>query len=96
MSKVETVKPVKPMDAQLAASLVNLIGESMAIEEAELTPSASFRDDLNVDEIDIAELFMRAEEQYKLKEFSDEEWEACQTVGDFMRLVAERVPKKKK
>lgn len=96
MSKVETAKPAKPIDPQLAASLVNLIAESMAIEEAELTPSASFRDDLNVDDTDIAELFMRAEEQYKVKEFSDEEWEACLTVGDFMRLVAERAPKKKK
>ena len=69
-----------------------MIAEEMAVEEAELTASASFREDLNLDETDVAELLVCAEEMFGLKqEFDDEEWENCQTVGDFVALVERRV-----
>ncbi len=83
----------KPRPANdLALKIIHMIAEEMAVEEAELTPNASFREDLNLDEIDVAELLVRAEELFGLKqEFDDEEWENCQTVGDFIVLVERRV-----
>lgn len=84
---------VKPRPANdLALKIIHMIAEEMAVEEAELTPNASFREDLNLDEIDVAELLVRAEELFGLKqEFDDEEWENCQTVGDFIALVERRM-----
>lgn len=82
----------RPVSNDLSIKIIHMIAEEMAVEEAELTPSASFREDLNLDEIDVAELLVRAEELFSLKqEFDDEEWENCQTVGDFIALVERRV-----
>ncbi len=78
----------------LNAKLLNLIAEDMAIEEAELTTNASLNEDLGLDEIDIAELLMQAEEKLGAQEFSEEEWEDCRTVGDYLRLVAQHLDKK--
>lgn len=80
----------------LNAKLLNLIAEDMAIEEAELTPSASLSEDLGLDEIDVAELLMQAEEKLGAQEFSEDEWEDCRTVGDYIRLVAQHVDKRGK
>jgi acyl carrier protein len=94
--KSGTASPTKAVDHQLSAKLLNLIAESMAVEEAELTPSASFGEDLRLDDIDIAELLMRAEEELGAREFDDGDWEECQTVGDFIQLVASHLDKKPK
>jgi acyl carrier protein len=86
----------KTLDPHFTAKIVNLIAESMAIEEAELTPNASFIEDLHLDEIDIAELFARAEEELGAREFDDGDWEECHTVGEFVQLVASHLEKKGK
>lgn len=75
----------------LATKIVHLIAEEMAVEEAELTPTASFKEDLNLDEIDVAELLMRAEISFDVHPFSEEDWESCESVGDFVGLVEKRV-----
>ncbi|HZT73331.1 MAG TPA: phosphopantetheine-binding protein [Terriglobales bacterium] len=80
----------------LNAKLLNLIAEEMAIEEAELTPSASLSEDLGLDEIDVAELLMQAEEKLGAQEFSEDEWEDCRTVGDYIRLVTQHLGKRGK
>jgi acyl carrier protein len=86
----------KAYDPHLTSKLINLIAESMAVEEAELTPSAVFADDLHLDDIDMAELLMRAEEELGAREFDDGEWEECRTVGDFIELVAGHIEKRPK
>lgn len=78
----------------LNAKLLNLIAEEMAIEEAELTPAASLTEDFDLDEIDVAELLMRAEETLGAREFHEGEWEDCRTVGDYLTLVASHLDKK--
>ncbi len=97
--KGEVVKnpptPVGPaVENTLEAKLVHLIAEEMAIEEAELTADSSFSDDLGLDEIDIAELLKCAEEQFQAREFTEDEWEDCRTVGDFVQLAISHIDKK--
>jgi len=88
-------KPRKPRpDAD--AKIVHLIAEEMAIEEAELTANASFKEDLNLDEIDVAELLMQAETTFGVHPFNEEDWESCETVGDFTRMVGKRLEAKRK
>lgn len=84
---------VKATD-NLNGKLLNLVAEEMAIEEAELTPNASFSEDLGLDEIDVAELLMQAEGVLGAREFSEDEWEDCRTVGDYLRLVTQHLDKK--
>ncbi|HVA63651.1 MAG TPA: acyl carrier protein [Terriglobales bacterium] len=87
-------KPIKPR-SDLATKIVHLIAEEMAIEEAELTATASFKEDLGLDEIDVAELLMQAEHAFGVHAFSEADWESCETVDDFVQLITRRVEAKR-
>lgn len=65
----------------------SLIVEQLGVEEEEVTPSASFVDDLNADSLDLVELIMSIEEEFggsgdAEMEISDEDAEKIQTVQD--------------
>lgn len=62
----------------------------MAVEEAELTPNANFKEDLNLDAIDIAELLMQAEVAFGVTPFTEAEWQSCVTVDDMVQLITRR------
>lgn len=84
-----------PKAAEAAsAKLVHLIAEEMAIEEAELLPESSLLEDHGLDEIDVAELLLCAEEQLGAREFGEDDWEDCRTVGDYLRLTGEHLARK--
>ena len=58
-----------------------IIVEQLGVEESEVTPTASFADDLGADSLDQVELVMALEEEFKL-EISDEDAEKIKTVQD--------------
>jgi len=64
-----------------------IIGEQLGVDESEVTPSASFIDDLGADSLDQVELVMALEEAFKF-EISDEAAEKIRTVQDAMDYVA--------
>lgn len=86
---------VNKAQSELAGKVVHMIAEDMAIEEAELTPAASFKEDLGLDEIDVAELLMQAEHAFGVHPFSEADWESCETVDDFVQLIIRRVEAKR-
>ncbi len=63
-----------------------LIVEQLGVEESEVTPNASFVDNLNADSLDLVELIMSIEEEFstdgKTLEISDEDAEKIQAVQD--------------
>lgn len=63
-----------------------LIVEQLGVDEEEVTPSASFVDDLNADSLDLVELIMSMEEEFagdsEGLEISDEDAEKIQSVQD--------------
>ena len=64
-----------------------LIVEQLGVEEEEVTPRASFVDDLNADSLDLVELIMSIEEEFTSEgdnaiEISDEDAEKIQSVQD--------------
>lgn len=94
--KAEPAPKVRKPRPDLNAKILHLISEEMAIEEAELTANASFKEDLNLDEIDVAELLMQAESSFDVHPFNEEDWESCETVGDFIAMVEKRLEAKRK
>jgi acyl carrier protein len=56
-----------------------IIVEQLSVEEGEVTPAASFVDDLGADSLDRVELIMALEEAFDL-EIPDEEAEKIKTV----------------
>ncbi len=63
-----------------------IIVEQLGVDEAEVTPSASFVDDLGADSLDRVELIMAFEEAFDI-EIPDEEAEKIKTVQDATEYV---------
>ena len=75
--------------------VTGLIVEQLGVEAEEVTPSASFVDDLNADSLDLVELIMSIEEEFggdgdAALEISDEDAEKIQTVQDAIDYLHDR------
>lgn len=66
-----------------------IIAEQLGVDEAEVTASASFVDDLGADSLDQVELVMALEEAFDL-EIPDEDAEKIRTVQDAIDYVDKR------
>jgi acyl carrier protein len=63
-----------------------IVCEQLGVSEEEVTPDASFVDDLGADSLDLVELVMALEEEYDM-EISDEEAEKISTVQDVVNHI---------
>ena len=63
-----------------------IIVEQLGVDEGEVTPSASFVDDLGADSLDTVELVMAFEEAFDI-EIPDEEAEKIRTVKDAIDYI---------
>ena len=68
--------------------LKKIIAEQLSVSEDEVTPDASFIEDLNADSLDLVELIMTLEEEFGVK-ISDEDAEKIRTVGDVVKYIEE-------
>ena len=66
-----------------------IIGEQLGVEENEVTPEASFMEDLGADSLDTVELVMALEEEFGI-EIPDEDAEKILTVGKALDYVKEK------
>ena len=78
----------------VADKVKSIIVEQLGVDEDEVTPDASFVDDLGADSLDTVELVMALEEEFNL-EISDEDAEKIGTVGDAVRYIEEHTSKAK-
>ena len=76
--------------ATVSERLRNIIVEPLGVEESEVVPSASFTEDLNADSLDLVELIMSLEEEFKLQ-ISDEDAEKITTVGEAEEYIEEHL-----
>jgi len=70
--------------------VIEIIVEQLGVGEDEVTPEASFIDDLGADSLDLVELIMAMEEEFGL-EISDEEAEKILTVQDVINYINEHI-----
>lgn len=63
-----------------------IICEQLGVSDGDVTPEASFIEDLGADSLDIVELVMALEEEYDM-EISDEEAEKIRTVQDVVNYI---------
>ncbi|HET9699010.1 MAG TPA: acyl carrier protein [Terriglobales bacterium] len=63
-----------------------IVVEQLGVDEAEVTPSASFVDDLGADSLDTVELVMAFEEAFDI-EIPDEDAEKIRTVKDAIEYI---------
>ena len=67
-----------------------IVADQLGVEAEQVTPEASFVDDLNADSLDLVELIMAFEEEYGM-EISDEDAEKITTVGQAWDYVQEKL-----
>ncbi len=69
--------------------ITEIIVEQLGVKPEEVTPEASFVDDLGADSLDTVELVMALEEEFGI-EIPDEDAEKIQTVGDAIRYIEDK------
>lgn len=69
--------------------ITEIIVEQLGVKPEEVTPEASFVDDLGADSLDTVELVMALEEEFGI-EIPDEDAEKIQTVGDAIKYIDEK------
>ena len=67
----------------------DIIVEQLGVNPEQVTPQASFIEDLGADSLDIVEWVMAFEEEFSV-EVPDEDAEKLQTVGDVVKYIEER------
>jgi acyl carrier protein len=72
--------------ASVEERVKSIIVEQLGVDEGEVTPTASFVDDLGADSLDTVELVMAFEEAFEV-EIPDEDAEKIRTVKDAVDYI---------
>ena len=67
----------------------SIIVEQLGVKPEEITPTASFIDDLGADSLDTVELVMALEEEFSI-EIPDEDAEKLTTVGMAIKYIEQK------
>jgi len=77
----------------VAEKVKSIIAEQLGVKPEEVTPKASFIDDLGADSLDTVELVMALEEEFGT-EIPDEDAEKITTVGDAIKYIEDKAGSK--
>jgi len=78
--------------AEIADRVKEIIVEQLGVNADEVTPEASFIDDLGADSLDTVELVMAFEEEFGT-EIPDEEAGKIKTVGNAIKYIEDHIKK---
>ena len=76
--------------ATVSERLKKIIVDQLGVDESDVVPSASFVEDLNADSLDLVELIMSLEEEFKLQ-ISDEDAEKITSVQEAEDYIEEHL-----
>ena len=78
------------MANNLEKKVIEIIVEKLGVEESDITPEASFTNDLGADSLDTVELIMEFEKEFDLA-IPDDQAEKISTVGEAVQHIEEAV-----
>jgi acyl carrier protein len=79
-----------PTAQEIQERLKKIIVDQLGVDESEVVPGASFVEDLNADSLDLVELIMSLEEEFKVQ-ISDEDAEKITTVQEAQDYIEEHL-----
>jgi len=82
-------KKTKAM-SDIASRVKAIIVDKLGVDESEVTPEASFTNDLGADSLDTVELIMEFEKEFNIA-IPDDQAENIGTVGDAIAYIEENV-----
>ena len=74
--------------SDIAEKVKSIIVENLGVEASEVTPEASFTNDLGADSLDTVELIMEFEKEFNVS-IPDDQAENIQTVGQAISYLEE-------
>jgi acyl carrier protein len=74
--------------SEIAEKVKSIIVDKLGVEMSEVTPEASFSNDLGADSLDTVELIMEFEKEFNIS-IPDEAAEKIATVGDAIKYLEE-------
>ncbi|MFA6701426.1 MAG: acyl carrier protein [Dysgonamonadaceae bacterium] len=74
--------------SEVAERVKSIIVDKLGVEEAEVTETASFQNDLGADSLDTVELIMEFEKEFNIS-IPDDQAEKISTVGDAVSYIEE-------
>ena len=74
--------------ADIASRVKAIIVDKLGVDENEVTPEASFTNDLGADSLDTVELIMEFEKEFNIA-IPDDQAEKIATVGEAIKYIAE-------
>lgn len=77
------------MAVDIEAKVREIIVNKLGVDEAQITPTASFTNDLGADSLDTVELVMEFEKAFGLT-IPDEDAEKIGTVGDAVKYITSK------
>ncbi len=76
--------------SDIASRVKAIIVDKLGVDESEVTPEASFTNDLGADSLDTVELIMEFEKEFNIG-IPDDAAENIATVGDAIKYITENV-----
>ena len=68
-----------------------IISEQFGVDESSVTESTSFEEDLGADSVDLVELVMAMEDEFKIGEVGEDELAGLSTVGDCVKFLSKKM-----
>ena len=72
--------------SDISSKVKSIIVDKLGVEEKEVTPTASFTNDLGADSLDTVELIMEFEKEFNIA-IPDDQAETIQTVGNAIEYI---------
>lgn len=76
--------------SDIASKVKDIIIDKLGVEESEVTPEASFTNDLGADSLDTVELIMEFEKKFNIA-IPDDQAEKIATVGQAIEYITNNV-----
>ena len=76
--------------SEISSKVVDIIKDRLNVDAKDITPEASFANDLGADSLDTVELIMEFEKEFDIQ-IPDEDAEKISTVGDAIKYVEEHL-----
>lgn len=80
---------------EIFSKVKDMVAKQLSIDVKEITPEASFLDDLGADSLDTVELIMSFEEEFDI-EIPDDEAENIRKVKDVLSFIEKKIAEKGK
>jgi acyl carrier protein len=78
------------VEEEIFAKVRKLVAEELNVDENEVTPEATFQDDLGADSLALVELIMAFEEKFDIENIPDEDAEQIKSVQDAVDYITRR------